>query len=148
MGQGAGKAGLWEFARGGMGQIAGALADSARRFGAEIRTHAEVAQVLLRDSRACGVVVAGGEEIHARVVASNADPKRTFLKMVPADALPAEFVREVHGIRMDGVAMKINLATDSLPQFRAAPSTGRTGGIWAPARAAHPIQPILETAHP
>ena len=144
MGQAAGKRGLWGFVRGGMGQIAGALADSARRFGAEIRTHAEVAQVLLRDSRACGVVVAGGEEIHARVVASNADPKRTFLKMVPADALPAEFVREVHGIRMDGVAMKINLATDGLPQFRAAPGTGRTGGIGPEHRATIHIGPSIE----
>src|SRR5439155_565806 len=48
MGQAAGKRGLWGFVRGGMGQIAGALADSARRFGAWIRRHAEVAQVTLR----------------------------------------------------------------------------------------------------
>src|SRR2546427_7070999 len=107
-GRAAGKRGLWGFVRGGMGQIAEALSSSARRFGAEIRTGVEVAQVLLRDGRACGVVLAGGQEIRARVVASNADPKRTFLKMVPASALPSDFLRDVDGIRMDGVAMKIN----------------------------------------
>src|SRR2546422_1228181 len=144
MGQAAGKRGLWGFVRGGMGQIADALADSARRFGAEIRTDADVAQVLLRDGRACGVVLASGEEIRARVVASNADPKRTFLKMVPANALPAEFVRDVHGIRMDGVAMKINLATDGLPQFRAPPGTDRTGDIGPEHRATIHIGPSIE----
>ena len=144
MGQAAGKRGLWGFVRGGMGQIAEALSSSACRFGAEIRTGVEVAQVLLRDGRACGVVLADGQEIRARVVASNADPKRTFLKMVPANVLPSDFLREVDGIRMDGVAMKINLATDGLPQFRAAPGTGRTDGIGPEHRATIHIGPSIE----
>lgn len=144
MGQAAGKRGLWGFVRGGMGQIAEALASSARRFGAEIRADAEVAQVLIRDSHAYGVVLAGGEEIHARVVASNADPKRTFLKMVPASVLPSDFLREVEGIRMDGVAMKINLATDGLPGFRAAPSPGHAAGTGPEHRATIHIGPSIE----
>lgn len=145
MGQAAGKRGLWGFVRGGMGQLSEALAGSARRWGAEIRTNAEVARVLVRDGRAVGVALAGGEEIHARVVASNADPRRTFLAMMPADALPAEFRRDVEGIRMDGVSMKINLATDGLPEFTAAPKAGRTaGGIGPEHRATVHIGPSVE----
>lgn len=145
MGQAAGKRGLWGFVRGGMGQLSEALAASARNLGAQIRTNAEVARILVRDGRAYGVVLAGGEEVHARVVASNADPRRTFLGMTPADALPAEFRHDVEGIRMDGVSMKINLATDGLPEFTAAPQAGRAaGGIGPEHRATVHVGPSVE----
>jgi phytoene dehydrogenase-like protein len=123
MGQAAGKRGLWGFVRGGMGTITQALAAAARQHGAEIRTEAEVAQILVRDGRAHGVVLQGGEEIASSVVASNADPKRTFLRLVPEAALDDGFRREVASIRTAGVAMKINLALDGLPNFTAAPGT-------------------------
>src|SRR3990172_9087744 len=56
------KAGLWGFVRGGMGAISEALAAAARSHGAEVRTGVEVAEVLVREGRARGVVLAGGEE--------------------------------------------------------------------------------------
>jgi phytoene dehydrogenase-like protein len=78
-----GKRGLWGFVRGGMGGITQAMAASGRSVGVEIRTGARVAKILARDGRASGVALANGEEIRARVVASNADPKVTFLKLAP-----------------------------------------------------------------
>ena len=126
MGQAAGKRGLWGFVRGGMGAITQALAAVARRHGADIRTGCEVAQILVQDGRACGAVLATGEELRGRLVVSNLDPKRTFLSLVPPRLLDAEFLREVHAIKTDGVAMKINLALDGLPDFKAAP--GATPG--------------------
>src|SRR6202007_418923 len=39
----------WGFARGGMGTIRRVIADAARHFGAEIRTHAAVDQVLIKN---------------------------------------------------------------------------------------------------
>ena len=72
----------WGFARGGMGSVANAIASSARSLGAEIRTGAGVSRVLTRDGRAIGVVLENGEELEADQVASSADPKRTFLKLV------------------------------------------------------------------
>jgi len=122
MGRAAGKRGLWGFVRGGMGGLAQALAASARHHGAEIRTDAEVAQILVNRGRASGVALASGAEIRAAVVASCADPKVTFLKLLPA--VDAEFRREVAAIRTEGVAMKINLALDALPEFTAAPGRG------------------------
>ncbi len=121
MGQAAGRRGLWGFVRGGMGAISDALATAARRGGAVIRTGAEVTEIVVRDGRAQGIVLAGGEEVEARAVVSNADPHRTFLRLVNARHLDEEFRREVAAIRMAGVAMKINLATDALPDFTAAP---------------------------
>lgn len=144
MGQAAGKRGLWGFVRGGMGQIAEALAASARRYGTEIRTAAEVAQIVVRCDRVQGVLLASGEEIQARVVASNADPKRTFLKLLPASALPPDFLHEIEHIRMDGVAMKINLATDALPRFLAAPKADHLDGMGPEHRATIHIGPSIE----
>jgi phytoene dehydrogenase-like protein len=72
----------WGFARGGMGTISRVIADSARHFGAEIRTEAPVDHVLVKNRRAYGVTLTSGEEIHGKIVVSGVDPKRTFLKMV------------------------------------------------------------------
>ena len=52
----------------------------------------------IEDGRANGVVLADGSEIDAGLVVSNADPKRTYLKLVPASVLDPEFVAAVRGI--------------------------------------------------
>jgi phytoene dehydrogenase-like protein len=124
MGQAAGRRGLWGFVRGGMGAISEALAAAARRAGAAIRTGAEVAEIVVRDRRAVGIVLADGEAITGRAVVSNADPHHTFLRLVAAEHLEEGFRREIAAIRMAGVAMKINLATDALPDFTAVPGRG------------------------
>src|SRR5512147_54669 len=68
----------WGFARGGTGAISNAIAGAARHFGAEIRTQVAVDQVTINNGRATGIVLSSGEEIHAKVVISSVDPKRTF----------------------------------------------------------------------
>ena len=78
--------------KGGMGGIANALARAARARGAVLQTGAEVERILLSNGSACGVALADGTEIRSRMVVSNADPKRTFLKLLPPDALDARFV--------------------------------------------------------
>ncbi|HXG68845.1 MAG TPA: NAD(P)/FAD-dependent oxidoreductase [Blastocatellia bacterium] len=122
MGGAAGVRGLWGFIRGGMGAISQALADSAQSRGAVIRTNAEVRNILVRNGRAVGVALADGEEVRARVVVSNADPKRTFLGLVDRRDLDEEFRREVENIRCAGASVKINLALDGLPNFKAFPT--------------------------
>jgi phytoene dehydrogenase-like protein len=103
--------------KGGLGALTGALANAARGFGAEIRTGAEVAAILTREGRARGVVLAGGEEIAARAVASSADPRRTFLGLLDAALLDPEELRRVRGIRQPGMASKVNLALSGCPSF-------------------------------
>ncbi|MBI2371435.1 MAG: NAD(P)/FAD-dependent oxidoreductase [Deltaproteobacteria bacterium] len=123
MGGVGGVPGLWGFVRGGMGGITQALARSAQAHGAEVRTGAEVGRVLIREGRACGVVLASGEELRASVVVSNADPKRTLLGLVGRPHLPPEIARQVEAIKMEGSSLKINLAVGELPDFRACPGT-------------------------
>lgn len=123
MGGVGGKRGLWGFVRGGMGGVTQALAASGRSRGAEIRTSSAVQRILVKDGRASGVALASGEEIPAKAVLSNADPKRTFLKLVGEQNLDGEFAAAVKAIKMEGCSMKINLALDGLPDFKCLPGS-------------------------
>ena len=60
-------------------------------------------------------------DIAARVVVSNADPKRTFLGLVDAAALPEEFRRAIAGIKMDGPCAKVNLVLSEEPRVHGMP---------------------------
>ena len=115
----------WGFVAGGMGSVTMLMAEAAREAGAEIRTGAEVAGITVRSGRADGVVLAGGEEIKAARVVSNADPKRTFLTLVGEAALPDSFAASVRAYRCEGASMKINLAVAELPHVRG----GERGGV-------------------
>lgn len=121
MGEVDGSVGAWGFARGGMGAISNALAASFRASGGTIRTGAEVDRILTERGKAEGVVLAGGEEIRGRMVISNADVKRTFLKLVDASSLPERFLHRVRHFKMRGSSGKVNIALDSLPEFPALP---------------------------
>jgi phytoene dehydrogenase-like protein len=121
MGGVAGHRGLWGFVRGGMGAVSEAIASSARSRGVEIRTNAAVAKVHVRDGRARGVVLANGEELESSLVASNLDPKVTFLKLLDPGELDGDFLRGIRNFRIEGTSCKINLALNGLPDFRAFP---------------------------
>ena len=109
--------GFYGHVMGGMGAITQALAASGQKLGVEIRTSAPVARIDVRDGRARGVVLEDGTEIRARIVLSNADPKRTFLKMVAPSELPNEFLHSIRGIKMEGPCAKVNLVLDAEPRF-------------------------------
>jgi phytoene dehydrogenase-like protein len=109
--------GFYGHVMGGMGAITQALASSGKKLGVEIRTSAPVAHIDVRDGRARGVVLEDGTEIRARIVLSNADPKRTFLKMMAASELPDEFLHSIRGIKMEGPCAKVNLVLNAEPRF-------------------------------
>ncbi len=121
MGEVDGAIGAWGFARGGMGAISASLASSFAAAGGTIRTGAGVDKVLVRNGRSAGVVLDTGEEVHARLVVSNLDVKRTFLKLVEEDELPGGFVKQVKNFKIRGSSGKVNIALDGLPTFPALP---------------------------
>jgi phytoene dehydrogenase-like protein len=114
----------WGFPRGGMGSVSEAIARAAQGHGAEIRTEAEVAQILAKNGRAEGAVLSNGDEIRARVVVSGADPKRTFLRLIDPGHLDPDFLKSVRQIKMRGSSGKVNLALDRLPEFTCCPGQG------------------------
>jgi phytoene dehydrogenase-like protein len=110
--------------RGGVGNIARALAAAAQGFGAEIRTGAEVERVHTQGGRAAGVVLRNGDEITAHRVVSGADPRRTFLDLCDPTRLEPGFVRSIRNLRYRGAWAKVNLALATLPHFSALRGNG------------------------
>jgi phytoene dehydrogenase-like protein len=107
------------FAAGGMGALTQAMASAAKAAGVEIRTSAEVIEIRVKDGAATGVLLGTGEEISARAVISNADPKRTLLKLTDPTYLSPDFVQKLQHYRGNGTVAKINLALSALPTFTA-----------------------------
>ncbi len=109
------------FVRGGMGQITALMADAAREHGAAIRTGAPVARILVEGGRARGVELASGERIGARMIISDADPKRTFLGLLDPAGLGTRFVRRVRGLQTNVAAgLKLHCALAEAPDYRVA----------------------------
>ncbi len=112
-------AGSASFAAGGMGAVTQAMASAAKAAGAEIRCGAEVIEIHVQNGVATGVLLSTGEEITAKAVISNADPKRTLLKLTDPTHLSPDFVQKLQHYRGNGSVAKVNLALSALPQFTA-----------------------------
>jgi phytoene dehydrogenase-like protein len=151
--------------KGGMGGITQAMARAATEAGVTIRTGADVARVEVRNGRATGVVLADGERITADAVVSNADPKRTFLRLVPPGALAGEFREQVAGLSTRAAYLKFHAALRELPDFSAylgsgfdprylaqvkiCPSTDGFLAAWQDAQAGRlPRAPLMEVQIP
>ncbi|HEX2713189.1 MAG TPA: NAD(P)/FAD-dependent oxidoreductase, partial [Candidatus Acidoferrales bacterium] len=111
----------WGLSRGGTGGVSNAIAAAACEAGAEIRTEAPVARILVRNGRAAAVVLGNGDEVAASVVSSSVDPRQTFIKMLEPSALPGEFRAQVERYKFRGSSAKVNLALDALPDFACLP---------------------------
>lgn len=120
---GDGHLGGWGFAEGGMGAVGDAIRRSAEEFGATIRTDAKVDKVLVRDGRAEGVVLEGGEELRGHVVVTAIHPKITFLSQIDRTELPTDFVDDIERWKTRSGVVKVNLALSELPDFIADPGS-------------------------
>lgn len=116
-----GKPGVWGHARGGMGAITQAMAASAEARGAVIRTGSPVARLKMEGTRAAGVVLADGEAISARVVASNIPPKLLFRDFVPEGAVAQDVRALFTGIKSGSGTFRMNVALSELPDFLCRP---------------------------
>lgn len=100
---------------GGMGSITRTMAEAAREAGADIRTDAPVARVLLRGGKACGVRLESGEEIPAGIVVSNADPKRTYRTLFGPNNLSAGFRARVERLKTNTGYFKFHCVMSNPP---------------------------------
>jgi len=103
--------GAWGYVSGGMGRISFALADAAIEAGAVVAAGVTVAAVVPGE----GVRLDGGETVRARVVVSNADPKRTVA--LCDGGVPDAFRERVGAWRSESPVLKINCGLSRLPHF-------------------------------
>jgi len=128
-----GKRGAWGHAIGGMGAITQAMAKEAGRLGVEIQCNASVEKVSQGK-----VVLANGDELPARVVVANVNPKLLYLELVDRTPLPAEFLSRIAKYKCGSATFRMNVALSRLPRFSVLPEEGPhhgSGIIMAPSLA-------------
>jgi len=76
-----------------------AMAAAVEEAGGEIIYDAPVERVLIDKGAAAGVALADGRELPARSVVSNASALTTFERMLPPQAVPADFLERLRGYR-------------------------------------------------
>jgi phytoene dehydrogenase-like protein len=121
MGDVDGNVGAWGLARGGMGAISNALASALREAGGEIRTEAGVDRILVKDGATVGVALENGDELHADIVVSNLDAKRTFNQLLAPEDLPPRIVERARNFKIRGSSGKVNIALSGMPRFTGLP---------------------------
>jgi len=119
-----GKKGVWGHAIGGMGAITQAIAKAARGHGVEIETEAGVRELIVERDRVVGVVLDNGQTIRAKYIASSVNPKLLYTRLLPAEALPADFLGRIKNWRNGSGTFRMNVALSALPSFRALPGAG------------------------
>ncbi len=126
-----GKKGVWGHAIGGMGAITQAMASAASSHGVEIELDAGVREVIVERDRAVGVILDNDKTVRAKYVASSVNPKLLYTRLLPANALPAEFLARIKNWRNGSGTFRMNVALSALPSFTALPGEGDhlTAGI-------------------
>ncbi len=119
-GEVAGQRGALALPARGMGAVAEAMTRGAISKGATVRTSARVVRLLVEQDRMAGVVLDGGEQIRAPLVASAISPKLTLLNLLGAEHLDTGFVRRLKHVRARGAAAKLHVALKGTPDFRGA----------------------------
>ena len=109
----------WGFARGGTGAISNAIADAAREAGAEIRTEAAIAKIIVKNGKAKGVVLAERRRnLCRRHFVQRRSPADVHEVSSRQEHLPGEFLEDVKRYKFRGSSGKVNLALDALPELQ------------------------------
>ena len=106
------------FPRGGLGEFSRALAEAAKKAGAEIRTGCRSSTDPHEGAARClGSCWPNGEEIASEAVVSGVDPKRTFFQLLDPANLDPVFAIRMKNFRARGNVAKVHLALGDLPSF-------------------------------
>ncbi len=105
------------YPRGGSGHFADLLADAITERGGRVLLKTAVTRILVEGGRAAGLELANGRRIRAGAVVSNADLRRTYLELLPQEALPAGLRAEMAAVEPSCSAFAVHLALDIVPQM-------------------------------
>ncbi len=110
-----GMPGMWGYVKGGMGMVSFYFCDAAREAGATVVSGVPVARIIPGE----GVLLEDGKKVAARIVISNADPRRTSRLL--GNAADATWQKKVEGVPIEGCTVKLNVHLRDLPNFSARP---------------------------
>jgi phytoene dehydrogenase-like protein len=108
---------------GGAGELTQSLARRFRAAGGEVRCSTEVVRVEVTNRRATGVVVAGGERIHAvHAVLADVIASNLYGGLVDAEDLPARTMRSMRSFQLDPGTVKVDWALDGAVPWSSEPA--------------------------
>jgi 1-hydroxycarotenoid 3,4-desaturase len=109
--------GVWSV-DGGMHALAQALAKQAEVHGAVLRYSTPCQRILVRDGRACGVELAGGEQLEADAVIFNGDSSALAQGLLGDDVKQATNLTPLAKRSLSAVTWSINAKTSGFPLVR------------------------------
>lgn len=126
--------------KGGMHNVAKALAQVLEEHGGTIRTDAKVARILIEQGRAVGVGLANGEEVRVDgVIASNVDPQHLVLDLLGEDHAGAELTAAMRRYEWGDSFFAIYAALDRPVAYPAGAEPGQAGYVHAGGTSVHDI---------
>jgi len=112
-----------QMSRGGTAALARALELAVREAGGKIRTLVTPSRIVVEGGKAVGVETAQGDMIRARqFVVSSLNPQQTFLELLEARHLPADYRAKAANFRYNLLAplFSLNVNLREAPRYRAA----------------------------
>lgn len=100
------------YSMGGFQTLIDAVIAGLEAYGGDVVTRNGAKRILVVDGKATGVVLESGHEVRAPLVVSNADARQTFLELVGADLLPANFLRRLERMTPSHSAFVAFVGTD------------------------------------
>jgi phytoene dehydrogenase-like protein len=112
--------------KGGMSNVAWALARCLQEHGGDVRTAAAVNKILVQQGKAVGVRLTNGEEIAVdRLVASTVDPQTLVLRLLGGTVVGESIVRKIKQYEWGDSIMVIYLALSHPLEFKSGEQTAR-----------------------
>ena len=116
--------------RGGGVRLVEALAGIVGDAGGACETGREVERILVRDGRAAGVALAGGETVEAaEAVVANVTPTQLYGRLLAIDEVPAETAEAARRFRYGRAGMQIHMALSEPPRWAGDERLGRTAVV-------------------
>jgi phytoene dehydrogenase-like protein len=109
--------GVWGHAIGGMGSITDAMSKSAASKGVEIELGTSVKKVIIKNNKACGVLLDNGDIEEAKIIVSNLNPSLLYNQLIGEGELPLDFSRRMKNYKNGSGTFRMNVALDKLPEF-------------------------------
>jgi phytoene dehydrogenase-like protein len=109
--------GVWGHAIGGMGSITDAMSKSAAAKDVEIVLGTSVKRVIIKNNKACGVLLDNGDMEEAKIIVSNLNPSLLYNQLIGEGEVPLDFSRRMKNYKNGSGTFRMNVALDKLPEF-------------------------------
>lgn len=114
---------------GGTSRFAEVLVEAIEERGGTVQLKTPVARILVENGRATGVQLRNGRSVSARAVVTNADLRRSFLELVGAEHLPADFRANLAAAAPAPSAFTVQLGLDYVPAIKPATHLDESEGL-------------------